>query len=357
MQLDGKQINRILIIQPSRLGDCVFCLPTVSTLRKSFPEVYIAWLVDDRCQDIVTGNPDINEVIILQRNRLQSKNIKEVCRYILELKQTLRNKQFDLTIDFNGLFKSGILAYLSGAKYRIGSYNTVGMRELSYLFSHEIPIFDNEHHVVDRHLAIIRHLGGTRNGTHFPIQVPEKDTLIVQQILTANNITHHEPLVVIHPGAGWVTRRWFKDRFAKLADELIEKYRVKIVFIGGRVGGKDENGLADEIVNMMRYQALNLADRISVKQLVALFHNTQLFIGNIAGPLHIAAAVKIPVIALVGPTNPATDGPYGNTAIVIQKQLSCSYCRKKHCTTLDCMDKISVQEVVTAAESILFKKR
>jgi lipopolysaccharide heptosyltransferase II len=357
MQIAINQINRILIIQPSRLGDCIFCLPTVSTLRRSFPTAYIAWLVDDRCQDIVTGNPDIDEVIILERGRLQPKQLKSTCRYISELKHTLRSKRFDLAIDFNGLFKSGILAYLSGAKYRIGSYNTVGMRELSYLFSHEVPVLDSEQHVIDRHLAIIRYLGGTRNGTHFPIHVAAQDKAIIQAMLTANNITDTDPLVVLHPGAGWITRRWFKDRFAQLADMLIENHQVKIAFVGGRVGGIEETGLVDEVIRMMHYPALNLVDKISIKQLVALLHQTRLFIGNIAGPMHIATAVNVPVIALVGPTNPATDGPYGNNAIVIKKELSCSYCRKKQCKTLDCMDKISVDEVVTAAESILYKKR
>jgi heptosyltransferase-1 len=357
MQIDINQINRILIIQPSRIGDCIFCLPTVSTLRRNFPTAYIAWLVDDRCQDIVIGNPDIDEVIVLERSRLNPNHIIATCRYISELKHTLHNKQFDLSIDFNGLLKSGILTYLSGAKYRIGSYNTVGMRELSYLFSHEVPVLASEQHVIDRHLAIIRYLGGTRNGTPFPIQIPEQDQAVVHELLTSNNITSLDSLVVIHPGAGWITRRWFKDRFARLADMLIEKYQVKIAFVGGRVGGIEETGLVDDIIRMMHYPALNLVDKISIKQLAALLHQTRLFIGNIAGPMHIATAVNVPVIALVGPTNPATDGPYGDNAMVIRKDLSCSCCRKKQCKTLDCMDKISVDEVVAGAASILNKKR
>ncbi|MDI6784997.1 MAG: lipopolysaccharide heptosyltransferase II, partial [bacterium] len=346
---------RILIIQPSRLGDCVFCLPTVSALRKRFPNAYIAWIVDDRCQDIVTGNPDLNEVIILDRDRLQSRNLRESLRYIQELKQTLRNKQFDLTIDLNGLFKSGFLAYLTGAKYRIGSYNTVGMRELSYLFSKEIPVTENEPHVISRHLATVRYLGGMTNGTPFPIFVSEKDTQLVHDLLVANNISETDTRVVIHPGAGWLTRRWFKDRFAQVADELIKNHPVKIVLVGGRVGGKEENGLVDEIITMMQYPALNLANKITVKQLVGLLRRANLFIGNIAGPMHIAAAVSIPIIALVGPTNPAVDGPYGNNAIVIRKDLSCSFCRKKKCRTLECMERITVDEVVSAAENLLQK--
>ncbi|MFB3897739.1 MAG: glycosyltransferase family 9 protein [bacterium] len=357
MHIAKDQIQRILIIQPSRLGDCIFCLPAVATLRKSFPNAYIAWLVDDRCQDIVTDNPDINEVIILHRNRLQPKQIASTCRYISELKHTLRSKQFDLSIDFNGLLKSGILAYLSGAKYRIGSFNTLGMRELSYLFSHEVPVLDSEQHVIDRHLAIIRYLGGTRDGTHFPIQISDQDKQVVQNLLKSQNISTTVPLVVIHPGAGWITRRWFKDRFAQLADILIDKYQVNIAFVGGRVGGMNETGLVDDIIRMMRNPAINLMDQISIKQLVALFYQTQLFIGNIAGPMHIATAVNVPVIALVGPTNPATDGPYGDNAMVIRKELSCSYCRKKHCKTLTCMDKISVDEVAAAAGSILSRNR
>lgn len=357
MRIVKDQIQRILIIQPSRLGDCIFCLPTVSTLRKSFPNAYIAWLVDDRCQDIVTGNPDIDEVIILHRSRLQPKQIASTCRYISELKHTLRSKQFDLSIDFNGLLKSGILAYLSGAKYRIGSFNTIGMRELSYLFSYEVPVLDSEQHVIDRHLAVIRYLGGTRDGTHFPIRVAEQDKQAVQDLLTTHTISKTAPLVVIHPGAGWITRRWFKDRFAQLADMLIEKHQVNVVFVGGRVGGINETGLVDDILRMMHNPALNLVDKISIKQLVALLNQTQLFIGNIAGPMHIATAVNVPVIALVGPTNPATDGPYGDNAIVIRKELSCSYCRKKQCKTLTCMDNISVDEVAAAATSILSRKR
>ncbi|MCX7918464.1 MAG: glycosyltransferase family 9 protein [bacterium] len=357
MQINKTEIHRILIIQPSRLGDCVFCLPTVSSLRKEFPHAYIAWLVDDRCKDIVIGNPDLNEVIIFERSRFldlwERRNFRELWRFTMQLKRTLHEKQFDLAIDLNGLFKSGLLALLSGAKYRIGSYNTVGMRELSYLFSKEVPIQPAEVHVVDRHLATVRYLGGQRNGVYFPIVFSETDKQVIQEIFTTNGITEHDTLVVIHPGAGWLTRRWFKERFAQLADKLIEKFNVQVVLVGGRVGGKEENGLSEEIANMMHHPVLNLADKISIKQLVALLHYTDLFIGNIAGPLHIATAVGVPVVAIVGPTDPAVDGPYGNNAIIIHKKISCSFCRKKNCQTLECMDKITVDEVLSAAEILL----
>jgi heptosyltransferase I len=361
MQIDLNQINRILIIQPSRLGDCIFSLPTVSALRKRFPDAYIAWLVDDRCQDIVTGNPDLNEVIVFERNRLLSawkkKKLGEVWRFVQELKHSLRSKQFDLSIDVHGLFKSGILAYLSGAKYRIGSFNTVGMRELSYLFSRPIPVTKDDHHVIDRHLAVVRYLGGKIEDPLFPISVPAEDTKFILDLLAANGIAPDDTLVVIHPGAGWLTRRWYPDRFAAVADALSRTHQVKIAIIGGRGGGKGETGLAESIMQMMHYPAVNLANKISIKQLVALLHRTNLFIGNDAGPLHIASAIGTPVIAIFGPTDPAVNGPYNKNSVVLRKDLPCSCCRKKKCKTLACMAQIAVADVVKAAERILDKEK
>jgi predicted lipopolysaccharide heptosyltransferase III len=360
MHLDVNRITRILIIQPSRLGDCVFCLPPVSALRKRFPNAYIAWLVDDRCQDIVAGNPDLNEVIIFERNRLltawKKKNFGAIWRFAQELKQTLQGKQFDLSIDFHGLFKSGVLAYLSRAKYRIGSYNTVGMRELSYLFSKEIPVREQDSHVIDRHLAVVRYLGGSTETAQFPISVSAEDTKFIRELLVVNGISVQAPLVVIHPGAGWLTRRWYQNRFASVADALIEKHQVKIAIIGGRVGGKGEVGLAESIIRTMRYPAVNLTDRLTVKQLVALLHRATLFIGNDAGPMHIASAIGTPIVAIFGPTNPSVNGPYRKNAVVVRKDLPCSFCRKKKCRTLECMERITVSEVVSAAEKLLSNK-
>ena len=137
------EIKRILLIQPSRIGDIVFSLPTLFALRRTFPRARITWLVDDRCRDLVEGHPDLDEVLVVPfkaiEEALKKGTWRGVAQTLRRLKRELRSRSFDLSIDLHGLAKSALLVWMAGARFRIGSANTTGMKEGSGFFSREIP--------------------------------------------------------------------------------------------------------------------------------------------------------------------------------------------------------------------------
>ncbi len=355
MELNKHEIKRILIIQLSRIGDVVFSLPTLSALKKMYPDSEIAWLVDDRCAEILVDNPLINDIIVFPRfeikKMLQEKQYKDLLNTLSKFIKLLRKKKYDLTIDLHGLFKSGLMSLISRSRERVGSSSTNGMRELSWLVSKQINPVNETDHCVDRHLAVVKHLGGDVSEKRFVINTSEEDKVSVLNILKDNSISVNEKIVIIHAGGGWTSRRWLPERFAELSDKLVENDKFKTIFVGGQVGGRDENNLVENILLKTKNKTLSLAHKLTLKQYVALLKISTLFVGNEAGPMHLATAVGLPVVAIIGPTNPARTGPYGNKKIVVRKQVDCAPCRERECKTRICIDNITVQDVLEAIES------
>jgi len=350
------EIKRILLIQPSRIGDIIFSLPTLSALRRTFPRARITWLVDDRCQDLVEGHPDLDEVLVVPfkaiEEALKKRDWKGVGQTFSRLKRELRSRSFDLSIDLHGLAKSALLVWMAGARFRIGSANTTGMKECSGFFSREIPPRPQDRHTVERNLSVIDFLGGATREAQFQLTISEAARSQVQEILVSAGRREQERLVVIHSGAGWLSRRWPADRFAELINTLGLTPGLQLAVIGGAAGGSPESRLFEQLFSMIRVPVINLVNRLSLKQLIALLKETDLFIGNEAGPLHLAAALDRPVVAIIGPTRPELTGPFGPKALIIRKPVSCSPCRERNCSELTCMKAIEVTDVLEAVRSV-----
>jgi lipopolysaccharide heptosyltransferase I len=351
------EIKRILMIQPSRIGDIVFSLPTLSALRRTYPRARITWLVDDRCQDLVEGHPDLDEVLVVPfkaiEEALKKRAWKGVGQTFRRLKRELRSRSFDLSIDLHGLAKSALLVWMAGARFRIGSANTTGMKEGSGFFSREIPPRPNDRHTVERNLSVIDFLGGPTQEVLFQLTNSEDAQSQVREILGSAGRPGQERLAVIHPGAGWLSRRWPADRFAELINILGLIPGLRLAVIGGAAGGSQEGRLFEQLFSLIRVPVINLVNRLSLKQLVALLRETDLFIGNEAGPMHLAAALDRPLVAIIGPTRPELTGPFGGKALIIRKPVSCSPCRERNCSELTCMKAIEVTDVLEAVRSVL----
>jgi lipopolysaccharide heptosyltransferase I len=350
------EINRILLIQPSRIGDIIFSLPTLSALRRTFPRAWIAWLVDDRCQDLVEGHPDLDEVLVVPfkaiEEALKKRAWKGVGQTFSRLKRDLRSRSFDLSIDLHGLAKSALLVWMAGARFRIGSANTTGMKELSGFFSREIPPRPNDRHTVERNLSVIAFLEGPIEEAQFHLTISKAAQSQVREILLSAGRREQERLVVIHPGAGWLSRRWPADRFAELINTLGSTPGLRLAVIGGAAGGSQEGRLFEQLFPLIRVPVINLVNRLSLKQLIALLQETDLFVGNEAGPMHLAAALDRPLVAIIGPTRPELTGPFGSKARIVRKPVSCSPCRKRNCSEITCMKVIEVTDVLEAVRSV-----
>lgn len=333
---------KILIVQPSRLGDILFSLPALASIKKKYPHSKISWIVDERCAEILKDNPYLDNIFIWDRKK---RNLS----YYRDLKKALRAKKFDLSIDFHGLAKSALLVKLAKAKFKIASSSTNGMRELSWLFSKQIKNPNPDAHCIERHLSVAKYLN-CPEVLEYPIYISDKDIESVKEKLTAKGI-NLDKMIGIHPGGGWLSRRWGTKNFADLSQRLKKDLGADIILVGGKEGGSSEKGLNEEIISFAKdANIFDMTGKFTLKELCAFLKLCRLFIGNEAGPIHIAAALKTQSIALLGPTNAKRTGPYKGNTLILQKPVDCQPCRNRNCPNPICMKKISVDEVFEAAK-------
>jgi 3-deoxy-D-manno-octulosonic-acid transferase/heptosyltransferase-1 len=339
----GEIPKSILIIKLSAIGDVVHTLPLLEVLRKNFPEARLDWVVEEESSQIVDAHKGIDSVIISRRKSWQKRLLsgperaaafKEIVQFLKEL----RLKQYDLVIDLQGLFKSAILTGLSRGKRKIGG--SWG-REGSRLFLTERPFFVNaDKHAVDKYLKVAEYLGCEKDSWKGHIPIRESDKSSIDKVL-GDKGTKDQKLVAINPFAKWTTKLWESERFAALAERLQKELACNIIFTGS---GQDRTSI-DKITETMQDKPLNLAGQTSLKELAYLYSKCLLLVTTDTGPMHIAAAMGCPVVALFGPTAPWRTGPYGKGHTVIRDEIECSPCFNKKCDHVNCMRNITVDKV------------
>jgi heptosyltransferase I len=344
----------ILLIKLSAIGDVVHTLPLLEVLRKSFPTARIDWLVEEEARSIVETHEDLDHVLVSWRKSWQKKlfspgqgraALKEIKRFV----QTIRAHQYDLVIDLHGLFKSGILTGLARGRRKIGF---TGGKEGSMLFLTEQPYpFDYNRHALDRYLQAARYLGCSTNSWKGEIPLEPGDRERIDPLL-AEHFSPSETLVAINPMARWVTKLWDEERFASLAARLQEELSCKILF----TGSPSDRPVVERIMKGINPRPLNLAGSTTLRELAYLYTRCRLIVTTDTGPMHIAAAMGLPVVALFGPTAPWRTGPYGKGHTVIQENLECSPCFKKKCTHRRCMKNITVEKVFEAVKQHLSER-
>ncbi|MCK4649450.1 glycosyltransferase family 9 protein, partial [bacterium] len=251
-----------------------------------------------------------------------------------------------------GLFRSGLLAFLSRAKTRLG-FSRANSRELSYLFLNQrVTPGEEDRHVIDKNLSLLRPLRIEVREKEFIIPVSNKNKEYIANFLREKGITSDDLLITLNPGASWPSKLWPEERWAELADQLIEKLEAKVIFLWG----PRKRDFVDNIVKRMKNGPI-ISCKTSLKELAALIAECRVFVGGETGPLHIACALNIPTVALIGPTDSTRNGPYGEGHIVIEKDLPCRGCWKYKCKRLDCMKLITVGEVFSAVKEQLKRQR
>jgi heptosyltransferase-1 len=384
----------ILIVKLSAVGDVIHTLPSLAALRRCYPNADITWVVEEAAADLLAGHPDLNRVIVSGRkrwiNELRRGRIIAPLREIILFIRDLRRRRYDLVIDFHGLLKSAVIVIFSGGKRKLG-YDS--LQELSGLFYNEKIPEEMGKHAVDRYLDFVRHVAGQSGAAclaatpEFRIAVGKKEKRRVAELFNEHAASlpsggeRHSPLtpashafpaedrpgsettavgegvyedvprfVAVNPVAFWETKLWEEKKFAVLADRLREELGIGIVLTGG------ESAPLERICRMMRTKAVNLGGRTTLRELACIYREADLLVTTDSGPMHLAAAVGTPVVALFGPTDPARTGPYGSGNRIVRKGLCCSPCFRKRCETPRCMTDISVEEVFTAVKEMLARK-
>ncbi len=335
---NGRDQRRFLITRLSAVGDCIHTMPLVGALRRRFPNAYIAWAVQRSASSLLEGYPGLDRTIVVPRDWLKS------LRTIRQLRNELRAEQFNTCLDPQGLTKSALLGWLSGAPQRIGFTAPQG-RELS-LWLNNVRVAPTAEHVVDRYLQLLQPLGSSEQpAAHFELprwESPTIDALIRNTHLTGG-------FAVLNPGAGWDSKTWPARRFGQLARELGERHNLPSVVAWA---GEREKGWAVEIVERAGGNAW-LAPSTSLQELATLLRKARLCVAGDTGPLHLAAAVGTPCVGLYGTTRPERSGAYGPEHLRVQAFYQSGTSRQRRRAPNLAMQAIDVSMVLAACEQLL----
>jgi heptosyltransferase I len=330
-----KKPGKILVVKPSSLGDIVHSLPFLNAIRTCFPESEIHWVIAKGFEGLLEGHPMINKLWIIHKDKWRKiSRAGETVKELAALFKELNKEHYDLVVDLQGLLRSGLITAATGAPVRIGFLEA---REGSRLFyTHKVE-GGKDIHAVERYLKIAHFLGCPDQNVGFPFAPP----VDISEI--RGKFTLPEEYVVLVPGARWETKRWAPEKFGELSASL----PLKAIIAGSR-GDLD---IAKTIVELSRGKAVSLIGKTSLRELTEIMRNAQCVVSNDSGPMHIAAALGIPVFALFGPTDAIRTGPYGDIHTIIREETECAPCFRKKCNELRCMRNLTVQRVSDAIRS------
>jgi lipopolysaccharide heptosyltransferase I len=332
LNLNLPDAPRVLIVKPSSIGDIVHALPVLALLRKRYPQAHITWLVSASCSALLDRHPLIDRTMIFHR---RGNPIFATIRLLARLAV----ERFDMVIDLQGLSRSAIFGAATRASLRIGPADA---REWAYLlYTHRIPTGRRTVHAVEGNLRIAEAIGLGREPVEFPLPDDPADRAAIEPLLP------RQPFAVLIPGTVWKTKRWPVERFAELVRPLRERFNLATVVAGGPSDIKMAAAIPADV---------NLAGKTTLRQSIALLRKAALVIANDSGPMHIAAALDRPLIALFGPTDPKLTGPYQREDSVLRLAIPCSPCHSRRCSHMSCLRWIRAQDVLSLVESQINRK-
>ncbi|UCG46981.1 MAG: glycosyltransferase family 9 protein [Phycisphaerales bacterium] len=296
--------KNILIIKPSSLGDIVLALPALTALRKSFPNAATTWLVRPTFAQLLENHPHLDQIIPFDRELLgRAWFDPSALGALISLISRLRRARFDLLFDFQGLFRTASLAWLSACPKRFGMAHA---REFAHLFySQKVPREPHRIHLVDYYLDIIRAAGAAALEAEFILPHNPAAADSVAALLRADDVAPDSYAVLV-PGSAHSDKCWPVERFAALAARIASDFSLAIV----ATGTKAESHNVEKLAGLAPVPVANLAGRTSLAELIELMRNARLVVTNDTGPGHIAAALGVPMVMIFGRSNPARVAPY-----------------------------------------------
>ncbi|MGO9114586.1 MAG: glycosyltransferase family 9 protein [Thermoguttaceae bacterium] len=296
---------RILLVRLSAIGDVIHAMPVACALRARFPQAFLAWAVEQCAGELIEGHPAIDRRIVLARGWLRSP------AGVWRLRKQLKDLAFDTAIDAQGLTKSAVVAWLSGAKRRIGMGGRWG-REISRWLNNALVDTDGLH-AIERGLKLLEPLGIQSPAVRFEVPAAAADQKAAAELI--HRLGLDDGFILIASGAGWPSKLWPADRYASVAAYLGSRWGLSCLLIWGNGA---ERTRAEQIVAAAEGHA-QLCPQITLLQLAAIARRARFVIGSDTGPLHLAAAAGAPCIGLYGPWPADKHGPYGLQHINLQK--------------------------------------
>ncbi len=341
-----KQYQRILIARTDRIGDVLLSTPVIRALREKFPQAYISMVVAPYAREIVEGNPYLDEVIIYDKDGKHKSWWRT-----LKFASRLKKKKFDLAIILHPTNRLHLITFLAGIPQRLG-YD----RKFGCLINRRKKHTKQEglRHEAEYNLEFLSDLGITGDPQNLFMPIKEESEQYVDELFRRNGLSQTDKILAINPGASCPSKIWPVERFVEVAERLSNLYNFKILILAG----PKEIYLANKIAGDLQAKAINLAGKTSVSQLASILKRCVLFISNDSGPVHVACAVGTPVISIFGRSqaglSPRRWGPLGKHGKYLHKEVGCIQCLAHNCIKeFACLKAITVEDVVSAAESIL----
>ncbi len=323
--------ERILVVKLGAIGDVVNTLPFVNRLRLGYPRAQITWVIGPASQALVSGHRAVDRFLVF--------DARERARWWSFLRE-LRAARFDLAIDLQRILKSGVITRASGAPQRLG-FDRARCKESSWIFTnHRIASRERPGVTLEQYLEFADWLECPPSPVRWDL--PDE---------ACSPAPANERRVVVNVGASKSANRWHAEKWAELCTALVRDVGATIHLTGGSV----DRAAVDALVRACPVPLVDLAGQRSLKQTAGLIRSARLFIGCDTGPLHIAAAVGTPCVALFGAADPARTGPYGERTRIVRHVVPCSPCRRRECNVAGhpCMRDLTAATVLAAARELL----
>lgn len=340
-----KNYNDITIIKLSSLGDVIHTLPAYSALKRYFPQKTITWVVEKKAKQILNLVPSLDRMIIVD---IKNKSLFS-CKFwssIKKLKSQIKNQK-SISIDFQGLIKSGLICYLSKAEKRIGFHkNNLKEPFASFFYTDHLNPVSERIHVIQKNMELLSVLGINENKWEFPLHIPDQLVHSTLNKMKNKGIRINQDAVIFNIGGAWETKRWFLDCWVRLIKLLDLNHLTPLILWGSQ----EEKEIA---VQVSEKSGVKVTPFLSIQEVFALIQQAVLVISGDSFPLQAACALSVPVVGLFGPTDPYRNGPFNKKDKIVFHEITCSYCYKHKCDKLECMKKIKPDEVAYLCKKIL----
>lgn len=349
--IDYNRIKNILIIRWCCIGDVLQTTPLIRAIHKRFPNAQIDYMTNQWSRAVLENNPYLTSIIDYPERTFS---------FLLSQKRIFKQKKYDIVFVCDDSFFPSLLAFFTGAKYRIGfnAYNR------GFLYTHYVKrYFGDKWHVIDAYLELGRIIGIRDDGKKMDMFLTEEELKWGYEFIRGKGVETNKKIVCIFPGGAsnpgdvMPSRRWIPQRYGKVSEILHKELDAEIIVIGA----KSDEEIVKEVIKSANCKVTIIVGETTIRQLAAILKQCQLFIGNDTGPLHIAAAVGTPTICIFGPSDPAKHTPLGNEHIGLRGDIDCPPCNRitiggaAICPNIPCMYSLSEDKVIEAARRLLFR--
>lgn len=345
-----KQKGGILLIQLGDIGDVVLTMPAILALRRQFPDNELIACVREHARELAEDCPWTDGVICVDKKK---RTLRQGLVYHAQFLTALRKPRFSLAIDLRTGPRGAIVAFLSGAPYRIGRFADEGPLWRNSLLTHLVrPENEVVQYAPEHHLNILAPFGFHMEDALPTLTIPELRRKSSQAIFREAGITDQRPIAAIHPFSLWQYKEWQPGEWISLMRHLTTRRGFSVIV----TGSSSERVRAGELTNGFSGRAFNLAGKTSIGELPAVLKACNLFVGVDTAALHMAGAVGVPTVGIFGPSSPVSWAPRGDRHCVVTKGMSCQPCRQKGCQGIEksrCLDDLKAEAVISVVENHL----